>query len=365
MNIIPIQYYATVYYNILLFIVVVVYFQSFASNLESSSNLKSKQTLGAMLLAFIIIYMGIRDIDIIFVDMYTYSVNFQAYADGAPFNADKDLLFEIFTMFSSKVMTVGTFFLLCTFLYVYPLYLATKKMFKEYWFYGFLMLVISFSFWAYGTNGIRNGIATSVFIYGISLQKKIPKIIWVILAVMIHKALILPALAFAMTYYYSDSKMYLRCWFLAIPLSLALGSFWEGFFLSFGFGEEERLAGYLSGSQDALDQIVEVKTGFRWDFLLYSATGVFAGWYYIVRKKFTDKFYNRLYSTYLIANGFWVLVIRANFSNRFAYLSWFILGLVIIYPLLKNKIADKQHQLIGRIVLIYFLFTFVLDVVLK
>ncbi|RZJ27454.1 MAG: EpsG family protein, partial [Flavobacterium sp.] len=320
---------------------------------------------GLFLVFFIVIYIGIRDVDIIFVDMYTYALQFQAYVDGAPLTEDKDKLFEYFMMFSAKVMNVGTFFLLCAFLYTYPLYLASKKLFQQYWFYGFLMLVVSFSFWAYGTNGIRNGIATSLFIYAISRDKKISTIILIFASIFIHKSLILPALAYLMTFYYVKPKFYLQCWFLAIPLSLALGGFWEGFFLKLGFGEEERLTGYLSGTQDALDQIVEVKTGFRWDFLVYGATGVFAGWYYIFKKKYEDPFYFRLYSMYLIANGFWILVIRANFSNRFAYLSWFILGLVIIYPLLKAQITAKQHQLIGRIVLIYFLFTFLLDVIIK
>ena len=103
---------------------------------------------------------------------------------------------------------------------------------------------------------------------------------------------------------------------------------------------------------------------FRWDFLLYSATGVYAGWYYIIKKNFDDTFYIRLFNIYLIANAFWVLVIRANFSNRFAYLSWFMLGVIIIYPLLKQNFLSNQHRVIGGVLIIYFAFTYLMNVIL-
>jgi hypothetical protein len=85
---------------------------------------------------------------------------------------------------------------------------------------------------------------------------------------------------------------------------------------------------------------------------------------YIFKKKYNDLIYSQLFNMYLIANAFWILIIRANFSNRFAYLSWFMLPLIVMYPILKNEIFIKQHQLIGKIIFGYFLFTFVLIVIL-
>jgi len=41
-----------------------------------------------------------------------------------------------------------------------------------------------------------------------------------------------------------------------------------------------------------------------------------------------------------------------------------LLGVVIIYPLLKKQLFEKQHLLIGRIILLYFAFTYVLNVLL-
>ena len=55
---------------------------------------------------------------------------------------------------------------------------------------------------------------------------------------------------------------------------------------------------------------------------------------------------------YILANTFWILVIRANFSDRFAYLSWFIYSAVLIYPLVTNpKIVQNSSKWVSLIIL--------------
>ena len=102
--------------------------------------------------------------------------------------------------------------------------------------------------------------------------------------------------------------------------------------------------------------------GFRWDFLIYSAIGVFAGWYYLFKKKLKDINYYRLFNTFLFTNAIWILVIRANFSNRFAYLSWFIMALVVVYPWLKAKFENEQNKKFAYTILGYYLFTYIMNV---
>ena len=344
--------------------VLLVFIQAGNSELFDKQNLSIKKVFGIFFLWFVILYMGTRPISFTFADMAVYALEFKDYAQGAPLNTDKEIVFGVFMKFCSGIMSAEVFFLLCAFLYVYPLYLASKKLFKEYWFYSLFILVISFSFWAYGTNGIRNGLATSLFIYALSRDKKWMTLAFIAVSVLIHTSLIIPTIAYVISLFNKNLKPYLIAWFVAISLSLALGGFWENFFLGLGLIEEDRVIGYFSGDQAYLDNIVEIKVGFRWDFLLYSAIGVFAGYYYIFKKKFEDVFYNRLFAIYLMCNALWILVIRANFSNRFAYLSWFLLGLLVIYPLIKVSLFKKQHVLIGRILFIYFAFTYVLNFVL-
>src|SRR5690606_7412581 len=123
--------------------------------------------------------------------------------------------------------------------------------------------------------------------------------------------------------------------------SLAGGSFWGSFFESWGFFEE-RAQGYLVGNEANMEQFSQ--TGFRWDFLIYSSVAIMAGYYYIFIKKLEDRFYIHLFGIYAIANAFWVLVIEAAFSNRFAYLSWFLMAPVMIYPLCKYELVKNQYK---------------------
>lgn len=360
-TLIPVQYYNLVWHNLLLLITFVFLLQANNYSLTDSFNIKVKNMFGLGLLLFTLIFFGLRPISgKYFADMRTYANVFERYQLGEPFRADKDYTFEYFMKFSSEVMTVGTFFLLCFTLYVFPMYRISKKFFNEYWPYAFFMLVGSYSFWSYGVNGIRNGIATSLFLWGFSMAKKHYAIPMIILSFFVHKSMMIPVAAYFAVMFYKNPKTYLYFWLSTIPLSLFLGGFWESFFLSLGFGEDDRFQSYLSLEEEAQ----QITASFRWDFLLYSATGVYAGWFFIFKKKFVDPIYTQLFNIYLFANGFWVLVIRANFSNRFAYLSWFMLALVIIYPLLKVQFYKNQHVIVVRILAIYFLFTYFMNFIL-
>lgn len=304
--------------------------------------------------------MGFRPISHYFVDMVTYSKSFLDYQSGATLSTEKDVLFEYFTLLCSKLMNVNFFFFLCALVYIYPLYLVCKKWFPNYWFYAFLLIVCSFSFWAGGVNGMRNSIAGSIFLFGISRDRRLFQIGLILIAIGVHKSMLLPTVGFVVAQFYNKPKYIIAFWFLCIPLSLAGGGFWENFFASLGF-EDDRLS-YLTDGNVNEDEFSS--TGFRWDFLLYSATAVYAGWYFIVKKGFEDKIYYWLFNTYVFANAFWILVIRANFSNRFAYLSWFMMALVIIYPFLKMELMKNQHKVLAKVMLIYFAFTFLMNVIL-
>ena len=353
LDFIPLELYTPLYHYILLLVTLIIF-----SELNNSGYQKSK--IGFLLVGFIIIYMGLRPISgRYFGDMGTYARYFYSFQFGENLILDKDVVFNLFMQWSSKFMNVNSFFLLCAFIYILPLYIISKKWFKQFWFYAFLMLVASFSFWAYGTNGIRNGLGTSIFLLALSRDKRIFQVVLILLAIGTHKSLILPAIGFLLAQLINKPKLMLAFWLLCIPLSLAAGGFWESFFGSLGF--DDRVSYLTEGNVNDDDFS---STGFRWDFLLYSATAVFAGWYFIVKKGFEDKIYYWLFNTYVFANAFWILVIRANFSNRFAYLSWFMMALVIVYPFLKMELMKNQHKVFAKVMLIYFAFTFLMNVIL-
>ena len=146
-------------------------------------------------------------------------------------------------------------------------------------------------------------------------------------------------------------------WLGSILLSLVAGSQIENFFVSLGF--DDRMEDYLYAGEETMEQFTTV--GFRWDFLLYSSVPIVMGWYMIFRKRIYNKTYLLLLGTYIFANAFWIMVIRASFSNRFAYLSWFLYPMVLSYPLLKLPIWKKtQGRNTGLIMLGHYAFTLVL-----
>lgn len=357
---VPITSYTPLYYYVMLVVVFITFITTQTQSLRSSEVLKFNKNFGILIFVFVLLYMGLRPISGVFTDMKTYHRLFMRYADGATITSPNDYGFHVFTKFSTQIISAEIYFLICAFLYVIPLYVACKKWFNDYWFYAFMFLIGAFSFWPYGVNGIRNGIATSFFILAVSRDKRVWQILWLILAVNFHKTMLLPAFGLIIANFYNQPKKMILFWVLCIPLSLIGGGVFENIFANIGF-EDDRLS-YLV---DEADSDKFASTGFRWDFVLYSATAIFAGWYYIVKRKYEDKVYFWLFNTYVFANAFWILVIRANFSNRFAYLSWFMIGLIIIFPLLRKHIIPKQHKMIGLILVVYFSFTFLMHIILK
>ncbi|EWH14032.1 hypothetical protein KLA_06872 [Cellulophaga geojensis KL-A] len=354
-SLIPMESYYDVFMNTCLFLVLFTLLHTVALKLDAPKNLIFIQFAGITLLVLLILFIGQRPISgVYFGDTINYYRSYIAYQYGANISENvNDYGWHLFMKGSAQLMSVHSFFTIITFIYIYPMYRISKEFFKNYWYYAFLLFVVSFSFWTYGVNGIRNGAAASLFLWGISYhRKRALMIVLFLLAIQFHKTLLLPIAAYAITYIYNNPKTYLKAWVAAIPLSFVLGSVFITLFTSLGFGDD-RLAGYLSGEAEA-------NSGFRWDFIFYSGFAVFAGWFFIIKRKFKDQLYFQLVNTYLICNAFWILVIRANYSNRFAYLSWFMMAIVIIYPMLKQQFFKNQHFMIGRIVLAYFAFTYLM-----
>jgi hypothetical protein len=363
MNFIPLEYYTLVYYNIVLVSILITLVQtsSYVGNEIACYRFNQNSTFSFAL--FITVYMGLRPISgYHFGDMLTYARYFEHLATGGHIYQGKDIGFSILISNCSAIMNVGTFFMLCSILYIFPAYLAFKRWFPNLAFFALLVFVGSFSFWGYGTNGIRAGVASSLFIWGLSYRKSIwAMFVLFLISVLFHKSMLLPLAAYGLTFIYNNSKVYLWVWFGSIFLSLAFGAVWENLFAAIGFGDD-RLSSYLT-SVENVHQFSSI--GFRWDFIMYSFFAVGAGALYIFKYDFQDKLYHQIYNTYLLSNAFWILVIRSNFSNRFAYLSWFLMALVVIYPLLKRRIVRYQYSIIGLVILLYYSFTYVMYYVVE
>lgn len=353
---IPLPYYTALYHHVLFFVACIILLQSMTQELQDIRTVRMGSALGYVLLIGGILYMGLRPVSgAYFGDMSTYASYFKRVASGEPLPIKDDYLFNYFLKFCTKIMDVHSFFLVCAFLYTVPCYLFARKYFGSYWFFVFFMFIGSFSYWSYGTNGIRNGLATATFLLSLTYYRTLPlRYGLMAMAFGLHSSMIIPIAAFFTASFIKDPKKHLWIWLATVLISLIAGSQLQGLFA--GLYSDDRALDYLTKGNINNDKFSS--TGFRWDFVLYSATAVFAGWYFIFKKKITDRFYIHLYGTYMIANAFWILVIRANFSNRFAYLSWFLMAAVIAYPMLRYKLWNNQYKTVGIILFIYYLFTY-------
>ena len=343
-------------------VALLILFHASQYDIKNDKSIQFFNVFGYILVLVLIIYMGFRPISgRYFGDTANYAVVYYRLQEGQEINVVKDFMFNYFMKWCSGFMGIHSFYLLLDFIYTIPCILFSRKYFGRYWFFALFMFICSFSFWSAGTNGLRNGLGTSFFILGLCFyEKKWGMYFWFIMGYFMHASIVIPIVAFIASGLYKNPKVYLYIWLAAIPLSIAGGSAWTSFFASLGF-EEERTQGYLTNSEGNLAQFSQ--TGFRWDFLLYSASAVFAGWYFIFKKKITDLFYIHLFGTYCIANAFWILVITAAFSNRFAYLSWFLMPVIIAYPMFRYKIWKDQYKIFALILFAYFMFTYFMNVI--
>lgn len=241
--------------------------------------------------------------------------------------------FLFYTWIVSLFTSYKGWFVVTAVIYMSCYWFAAKRMTREYSFILFLSIVCNFQFLAYGSNTIRAGFAASLLTLAISLCNK-PKVMLLLFvsAFFCHKSMTIPIGALLVAYKFPDkTKWLLFVWLLSIVVSYGFGSGF-GAFVS-GFVQDTRADYFVVNAAKT-----HYRVGFRWDFLLYSSIPVILGYWYMYFQNFKSEFYHWIYNTYLIANAFWVLVIRAEYTDRFAYLSWFLFPVLLFYPLLSQQL---------------------------
>lgn len=317
----------------------------------------------------IILFLGPRPVHIAFVDTGYYVFGYNNVINGYE-NIDftKEWIWHNFEFFCKEIgLTAQEFLLLVEFLYVGITLLVSIKLFPNHTWIAILFFLSSFSFYSYGVNGIRNGLACHIILLAVILVpgKKWEKALSVILlfiAYGIHRSTVLPILCLLSSFFFIRStKVAIFFWVSSILISLVAGNFLGDLFNRLDLFEEKSDYFIEAGMSDTTATFSS--TGFRFDFLFYSLFPVVMVWYLTIKRNFNDLTYNIIANTYILANAFWIMIIRASFSNRFAYLSWFLYPLVMVYPLLKMKIWDNQDKWMAGILFVYAAFVFLMTFV--
>ena len=311
-----------------------------------------KQHNGLLTLAvaiFCALYVGLRPISWLFQDMLAYHYQFEIYNTHSleTIHWDGEWGFEVlFYLCKASAWKVSAFFMIVAMLYVLLQAFACQKLLWENTMLAFLFCISAFSFWGYATNGIRNGLACSVALVGIVYlikQNYLWAFIVCLFAIGIHRSTTLPiTMALVAVFLIKSPKHAIFFWLLSIIISLIGGNAISAFFSQLGF--DDRLNQYLTMSTQ---NMVFSHLGFRWDFMLYSAVPVGLTWYVTQKREINDPVFNQLAITYILSNAFWVMINRAAFSNRFAYLSWFIFPILIAYVFIRIPLWEDQDKKAG------------------
>lgn len=311
------------------------------------------------------IYAGIRDPYGGYGDTGIYRHTYENIITGFSESQQGEWLWHNFMYYCKSMgLDASGFFLVDDLLYFGLMLLCCWRLFPRNTWIAILFCFISFSCFSYGINGIRNGLACSVILAAIALVVEDDWHRWLGLllllpAMAIHRSTSLPiAACYAAVFFIKDPKYTIGFWIASIFISLLVGNAVGDFFAGLGF--DDRMEDYFEQQENAESMAQFSRTGFRWDFLLYSAMPVLMTWYVTIKRNFHDQAFNIIANTYILSNAFWVMVIRAAFSNRFAYLSWFLYPIVIAYPLLRFRIWDDQDRKTALILLAYAGFTVVM-----
>lgn len=334
------------------------YATSSPSYCETSSNRRGIVLLLALFFTF---FIGLRPIGTdLFGDSAAYLHTYEAVHRGIPFVFDFKIANVIFdnllAFFASYDLGLSLFFLLCATVYFGAAYIGIKRLFPTHCFPAYLTFLAAFSTFSYATNGIKAGMAASVFIMALSYARQ-----WkiclglMLLAYGCHHSMRVPIAAYILTLIIKSPKLYFYGWLICLLMVASHITVFQTLLAKVGGG------GYLEGR--IIYDNPHDRGGFRADFIAYSIMPIWVGYIAIFKKKISSYIYNVILCVYLTTNAFWLLCMYALFTNRIAYLSWFLYPIVLIYPLFLPQWGEKRYQTLSIVMLAHLGFTIFMSLV--
>ena len=327
---------------------------------ESKSN--NSRISCVLIVAFFILFIGFRPVSHqYFGDMGNYASWYSMFYEGSIFeferNTDNLIFDNLFAWWGAERLGYTSFFVFIAFIYFTASYIGIRRLFPQHRFAAYLVYLAAFSTFSYATNGIKAGAAASLFIMALGYRDNLKICIPLILISWgFHHSMIMPVAAFVITLFIKNPKIFFLGWLFCFLMAAAHVTVFQHLFAG---ATTEHGANYLltEGGNEG------TKGGFRIDFILYSAVPVFIGWYVIVKKKLqVSTMYKNLINLYLCLNGVWMLCMYANFTNRIAYLSWFLYPIVLIYPFLQENWGGNRYKMFSLVMLGHLGFTLFMNI---
>lgn len=349
--------YSTIY-NVVVALLTIVLTQHYANMPDSRLLCRSSQiSIGGWCLALTMaLFIGFRPMSgYYFVDMANYRDHYYALFFGRPFKFNwesTNYLFDnLFQGMASSMWDISMFFVIIALIYFLCTYMAMTKFFPQDSFLGFVVFLGAFSTFSYSTNGIKAGAAAALFLCALAYRhKRLWCALFLFMTLGFHHSMVVPIAAFITCLFVRNPRIYFGFWIICFFLSAIHFSWFQELFAGMA---DESGAGYLKDTKSDWGG----KSGFRIDFIIYSAVPIAIGYYAIFKKKLNSPDYNFLLNVYMLCNSVWMLCMYASFTNRIAYLSWLMYPVVLIYPFLHHRFMPSQYKTMNRVIWYQLLFT--------
>lgn len=289
-----------------------------------------------------------------FGDTYKYTTIYQNIQNDPLWVSSKDYGFYYYMKFLANFFNIQMFFLITAVLYVFPVYYAFQKWFKKYAFFAVVLYVSSMSFWPFGINGMRNGLATSFFLFALAYyNRKWVMYMIIALSISFHTSMVLPTLALVIAQFYKNTKVLASIWLASIPISFLFGRkllMVINFLVTSSIGlVDDR------GDFSGIDSSVFARSSFRIDFIFYSGIVIYLGYYFVYKLRFKNDFFSKMLNIYIITNTIWLYFIYFPYTNRVAYLSWFLIPVLVVYPIIyATNLKNQSYFMAGAIAISLF-----------
>lgn len=337
------------YYHYLIIFFVVLIFLIFLNYLKKNNRNVEVNFVIFIFALFTVYYIGSRDL-YVGVDTIRYKNTFEQYQSTSGFFVRKDFFYDYLNYIIGKVTNFHGLLLINATLYIMGAWYGLKKIFKKDYILPFLIFLISPYFINNGINVMRSGIATSIFIVGVALfytKSKVWKWLSLLLvSVLFHLSLLVPLTFFLITRYFNRTKLIFFVWLTSIFLSVLNINIIASLlpFLDF---IADRAGAYVETSEEQNSWV---------NFFIFGFFPVAFGIYNILILKYKDLFYKWLMNTYMLAHIPYIILISSEYASRLAFLSEFMMPILIMYPLLINPVIQVKYYRLRYAILIFFVF---------
>lgn len=371
-SLVPPSLYAPIFQWVLFVLVLIMAARCKDESIYKSSIANSMSITGKVLVLAITLIVGFRPVSGYFGDTVNYAAGFirrqasgQADFINSLFSFEGEFVFAGIQDFCVEYADIHTMLLIFALIFFICQFIACRRLLGQYWFAPFVAMAGMIDYWGFAVNGIRNGAAANLMILALTYGRKWKLSIPLgLMAIGIHKSMLLVGGAAILAHFYRKTIAYLIWWVCAIILSAIAGGTTSNILLTYLGGADDRMNSYLEHSKNAELMAGFSSSGFRIDFLVYSAIPIIVGYWYTQMNNIRDDYYKWWLNMYIIANSFWVLMMKAAFTNRFAALSWFMAGIILMYPFFKYKFISAQGRYAACAILSWYSFSFLKNILL-